>query len=74
MWAEAAEGSEVARAEIAALVQGIKDLDKSVAEATETRKEESTEYTETKAGNNAAKQLLEVGARGTGEVRVFVAV
>jgi len=45
---------------IASLEQGIKDLDKSVAEATETRKEESTEYTETKAGNNAAKQLLEV--------------
>merc|ERR1719453_103139 len=38
----------------------IKDLDKSVAEATETRKEESAEYQETKAGNNAAKQLLEV--------------
>merc|ERR1719393_430613 len=46
--------------DIAALTQGIADLDKSVQEATETRKEESTEYTETKAANNAAVQLLGV--------------
>merc|ERR1719253_373778 len=45
---------------IAALEQGIKDLDTVVAEATATRKEESKEYTETKAGNSAAVQLLEV--------------
>merc|ERR1719378_538422 len=45
---------------IAALEQGIKDLDKAVAEATETRKEESAEYTQTKAQNSAAVQLLEV--------------
>merc|ERR1719253_183347 len=45
---------------IAALEQGIKDLDTAVAEATATRKEESKEYTETKAGNSAAVQLLEV--------------
>jgi len=45
---------------IAALEQGIKDLDKAVAEATETRKEESVEYTNTKAANSAAVQLLEV--------------
>merc|ERR1719378_1024053 len=45
---------------IAALEQGIKDLDKMVAEATATRKEESAEYTNTKAANNAAVQLLEV--------------
>merc|ERR1719230_1247212 len=45
---------------IAALEQGIKDLDKAVAEATETRKEESAEYTTVKAQNNAAVQLLEV--------------
>merc|ERR550514_2240332 len=32
--------------EIAALVQGIKDLDKDVAEATQQRKEENEEYTE----------------------------
>merc|ERR1719316_1707995 len=46
--------------DIATLTQGIKDLDKSVQEATETRKEESTEYTATKAANNAAVQLLGV--------------
>merc|ERR1719378_773514 len=45
---------------IAALEQGIKDLDKAVAEATETRKEESAEYVQTKAENSAALQLLEV--------------
>merc|ERR1719199_2061542 len=45
---------------IASLEQGIKDLDKSVAEATETRKEESAEYTTTKAQNSAAVQLLDV--------------
>jgi len=46
--------------DIATLTQGIKDLDKSVQEATETRKEESTEYTATKAANSAAVQLLGV--------------
>jgi len=46
--------------DIATLTQGIADLDKSVQEATETRKEESTKYTETKAANNAAVQLLGV--------------
>merc|ERR1719253_1415704 len=46
--------------EIAALVQGIKDLDKAVAEAMETRKEEHAEFTQTAAENNAALQLLEV--------------
>merc|ERR1719379_2209817 len=45
---------------IAALTQGIADLDKSVAEATETRKEEAAEYTTTKSQNSAAVQLLEV--------------
>merc|ERR1719454_210870 len=38
---------------IAGLEQGIKDLDKAVAEATESRKEESAEYTTVKAQNNA---------------------
>merc|ERR1719240_1270740 len=45
---------------IAALEKGISDLDKAVAEATETRKDESAEYTQTKAANSAAVQLLEV--------------
>merc|ERR1719473_31157 len=46
--------------EIAALIQGIKDLDKAVAEATETRKEENEEYTETMAADTAAEQLLKL--------------
>merc|ERR1719405_322140 len=46
--------------EIAALVQGIKDLDKAVAEATATRKDEHETFVETQAQNNAALQLLEV--------------
>merc|ERR1719158_354104 len=44
--------------EIKALTKGIKDLDKSVADATESRKEEHDDYVETLAGNNAAKDLL----------------
>jgi len=44
--------------EIAALTQGIKDLDKQVAEATVTRKEENEDYVTTLAGNSAAVELL----------------
>lgn len=44
--------------EIAALETGIKELDSQVAEATEQRKEENTEYKEVKAGNAAAIELL----------------
>jgi len=44
--------------EIKALTEGIKTLDKSVAEATSTRKEEHDNYVETLAGNNGAKDLL----------------
>jgi chromosome segregation ATPase len=60
---EIGEGKEAIAAlkdGIASLTAGIADLDKSVAEATETRKEESKEYTATKSGNSAAVQLLEV--------------
>merc|ERR1719409_1522497 len=46
--------------DIATLTTGINDLDKAVAEATETRKKESTDYISTKAQNSAAVQLLEV--------------
>merc|ERR1719321_1028176 len=46
--------------EIAALEAGIKDLDKSVAVATETRKQEHAEYSENLAANNAAKELIEM--------------
>merc|ERR1719238_558423 len=46
------------KSEIAALNDGIKKLDKSVAEATETRKQEHDDYVETLAANSAAKDLL----------------
>merc|ERR1719281_2112614 len=45
-------------AEIAALQQGLLDLDKSVAEATEQRKEEHAESLSTAASNQAALELL----------------
>jgi len=44
--------------EIAALIQGIKDLDKAVAEATEQRKEEHEDYVEELAANNAAMEVI----------------
>merc|ERR1719375_789494 len=46
--------------EIEALKAGIVELDKSVAEATEQRKEENEDYTALMASNTAALQLLEV--------------
>jgi len=46
--------------EIEALEAGITELDKSVAVATETRKEEHAEATENLAANNAAKELIEM--------------
>jgi chromosome segregation ATPase len=46
-------------AEIKAVKEGIKDLDKSVAEATQQRKAEHEAYIETAAQNNAALELLE---------------
>jgi septal ring factor EnvC (AmiA/AmiB activator) len=45
--------------EIEALLDGIKKLDKAVAEATEVRKEEHEEFVEVLAANNAAKDLLD---------------
>ena len=44
--------------EIASLEAGIKTLDKDVAEATEQRKEENSEYTENMASNTAAIELM----------------
>merc|ERR1711956_50870 len=46
--------------EIEALADGIKDLDKQVAEANEQRHEENTEYKESMSANVAAKKLLEL--------------
>jgi len=45
-------------AEIKALIAGVKALDKSVQEATETRKDENSEYKATMAANKAAKELI----------------
>jgi len=44
--------------EIAALEDGIRALDKSVAEATEQRKEENSDYKELMASDGAAKEIL----------------
>merc|ERR1719287_388713 len=56
--ADAEESIATLKSEIAALNDGIKALDKSVAEATATRKEEHDDFVSTLAANNAAKDLL----------------
>jgi chromosome segregation ATPase len=53
------DGIVTTKEEIGALEDGIKALDKEVAEATENRKEENTEYTELMASDAAAKELIE---------------
>merc|ERR1719258_859006 len=55
---DAKETIATLKSEIAALKDGIKKLDKSVAEATATRKEEHDDFVETLAANTAAKDLL----------------
>merc|ERR550514_1114236 len=57
---EMTEGVAKLADEITALTEGIAALDKSVAEATATRKEEHDEFVTVGAQNNAAVQLLEV--------------
>jgi len=57
--AKAEESVAQLKDDIKALNAGIKALDKSVAEATEQRKEENEEFTELMASNNAATSLLE---------------
>merc|ERR1711924_129174 len=52
------EGIKALSEEIKALEACIKALDKSVAEATEQRKEENAEYTELMASDGAAKEIL----------------
>merc|ERR1719157_132957 len=56
--ATAEESISTLAEEIASLIAGIKKLDKSVAEATEQRKEENTEYKSLVASDTAAKQVL----------------
>jgi len=55
---ETKEGLATIGDEVAALKAGIAELDKSVAEATEQRKEENKEYKELMANNAAAKELI----------------
>merc|ERR1740127_272633 len=56
--AKAKEGISALADEIKALEAGIVALDKSVAEATEQRQEENTDFTELMASDAAAKELL----------------
>jgi len=55
---KAKEGISALAGEIKALQDGIAALDKSVAEATEQRKEENVEYNELMASDGAAKEIL----------------
>merc|ERR1719265_907546 len=55
---KAKEGISALTDELAALEAGIKALDKSVADATQQRKEENEEYTELMASDGAAKEIL----------------
>merc|ERR1712194_218357 len=56
--ANAEEGIAALKDEIAALEDGIQALDKSVAEATEQRKNEHEDFKELMASDSAAKELL----------------
>merc|ERR550514_555760 len=56
--ADATNGIATLTDEIAALVAGVEALDKSVAEATATRKEENEDYVELMASDSEAKELL----------------
>merc|ERR1719460_2611621 len=58
---DAKEGIATLEDEIAALEAGIKALDKSVAEATEQRKEENEDFTQLMASDSAAKEILGFG-------------
>jgi len=55
---DATNGIATLTDEIAALVAGIEALDKSVAEATETRKEEHQDFVDLMASDSAAKELI----------------
>merc|ERR1719329_1816461 len=55
---DAEESIATLKSEVKALNDGIKALDKSVAEATATRKEEHDDFVSTLAANSAAKDLL----------------
>merc|ERR1719158_110607 len=57
--AEAKESISTLKEEIAALGEGIVALDKSVADATDQRREENSDYKTLMVNNQAAKELLE---------------
>jgi chromosome segregation ATPase len=57
--AEAKEFIKDTAEEIKALTEGIEALDKSVAEATDNRKEENSDYKTLMANNGAAKEIME---------------
>jgi len=57
-WAKAKEAIETLTDEIKALEKGIKDLDESVVDATEQRKEENQEYKDLMAADTKAKEIL----------------
>merc|ERR1719230_1500041 len=54
------EGIVALTEEVKALEEGIVELDKSVAEATENRKEENSDYTDLMASDTAALEILEM--------------
>merc|ERR1719321_1008986 len=56
--AEKEDAIATVASEIKALQTGIADLDKSVAQATEQRKEEHAEYTDSMTSNSAAVELI----------------
>jgi septal ring factor EnvC (AmiA/AmiB activator) len=56
---EMTDESGILEKEIASLQQEIKDLDKAVAESTETRKEEHAEFLTFQTQNNAALELID---------------
>merc|ERR1740138_411080 len=58
--ADAKETVATLEREMAALVAGLKELDASVAAATEQRKKENAAFKELRASNTAAKDLIEM--------------
>jgi len=58
MIAEEEDSIAVLKEEIDGLINGVKALDKAVADATEQRREEHKDYTELIASNSAAKEVL----------------
>jgi len=58
---------KVLAAEIDAIVEGIKNLDKQVQEATKQRKSENAEFSANRASQTSAKELLELAKKRLGQ-------